>query len=320
MILDVLIFLVSLFLIVFGAKIFVNSSVRIARKLRVSEFVIGLTLVALGTSLPELFSSVVASARHQSGLIAGTILGANIMDITVVVGAAALISVIKLKERVLKRDVYMMIFTVMLLGIFLLDKILSRIEGIIFVILFLIYNFYIFRARKEKNSNDIIKHVAKGKKKGKIEEMKLNLREIFLFILGGILLYLGAEGLVKEAVSIADSLGVSIIIIGIIISIGTTLPELSVSITSSREKKGEIAVGNAIGSVITNTLLILGISAIIFPISVAQKTANFLIPFLLGVSVLLGISIRTKWRISRIEGIILILIYALFWILTVRVI
>ena len=319
MVINILVFILSIFFIVAGSRIFVNSSVKIARKLRVSEFVIGLTLIALGTSLPELFSSVVASAKHQSSLILGTILGANIMDVTLVVGVAAIMGIIKLKRQVLKRDVYMMIFVVILTGVLLLDKTLSRIDGIIFVILFLVYNFYIFKSKKILESGkhkEIIKHVSKEIKREvkKIEKIKIS--DISLFVFGGLMLYLGAEGLVKAAVTIADSIGLSIVIIGIVISIGTTVPELSVSITSSNRKKGEIAVGNSIGSVITNTLLILGISAIIYPIKIIENNANFLLLFLLGATVFLGILIRSKWKINRIEGAILSCIYILFWILT----
>lgn len=313
MVIEILIFLFSLFFIIFGAKLFVDSSVKIARKLRVSEFVIGLTLIALGTSLPELFSSIIASTKHETDLIAGTILGANIADLTLVIGIAAIIMTVKLRKNVLKRDIYMMILSILLLGFFAVDRSLSRIEGVIFLLLFLGYNSYVFyTGRKTWKKN-------KQKKETRKQE-KLKKLEIFLFILGGIMLYLGAEGLVREAVFIANNLGVSIIVLGIIISIGTTLPELSVSITSSRENKGEIAVGNSIGSVITNTLLILGVSALIFPFQIAEKTIHFLIPILLVVSILLGISIRTKWKITRLEGIILVLIYGLFWFLTIRVI
>ena len=315
MVIDILIFLFSILLIIFGARFFVNSSVKIARKLKVSEFVIGLTLISLGTSLPELFSSIIASVRHHSDLIAGIILGGNIADITMVVGVAALISAIRLKKQVLKIDIYMMISIILLLGIFLIDKTLSRTEGIVFVIIYLIYNFYIFKVKKKENNHKaIIKHISKEEEKSD-RIKKLGFLDIILFVLGGLMLYLGAEGLVREAVLIAENLGVSIVIIGVIISIGTIIPELSVSITSSSERKGEIAVGNSVGSVITNILLILGVSAIIFPMTVAQKSISFLFLFLLGASVLLGVLIRTKWKITRIEGAVLFTVYVAFWFL-----
>jgi cation:H+ antiporter len=327
MVIEILIFLVSLAFIIKGSDLFVKSSSKIARKLGVSEFVIGLTLVALGTSLPELVSSIIASTKHESGLIVGTIVGANVADLTLVAGIAVLITSIKLRKIILRRDIYEMIFAILLLGFFLMDGKLSRIEGLILLVAFLGYNIYLFNANPKTKSRFInsLKHLIKHepeneKSKAELEREKLHLQEFIIFLIGGAMLYLGANYLVKEAVFFSELLGISTLVVGIIISIGTTMPEISVSITSSRKGLGEIAIGNAIGSVITNTLLILGTSSLIFPISIIEKTSSFLIPFLFGISIVLGIFVVTKWRLSKIEGMLLILAYVAFLILGFKII
>ncbi len=316
MLLEVFIFVISLFFIVYGSRLFVKSSSDIARKLGVSEFVIGLTLVALGTSLPELFSVVVASIRHHSEIAFGTIIGANIADLTLVVGVAAIVHELKLKKSDLKRGIWMLLFVAILFLIFLLDKTLSRIEGFVFLGLFVIYNIYLFHANKK-----IEEKINPKKKKNEIKKdiEKISFKDIALFVIGGALLYVGAEYLIKEAVFMASALRISVVIIGIIISIGTTMPEMLVGITSAKNRQGELAVGNSIGSVITNTLLVLGASAVILPISAASGTLNFMIPFLIGVSLLLGIFIHSGWKVSKKEGILLLLIYIVFWVMSIKI-
>jgi len=329
MIIEVLIFLVSIFFVVKGANLFVKSGSKIARKLGVSEFIIGLTLIALGTSLPELFSSVIASIKGQTDLVVGTIIGANIANLTLIIGTAALLSgKINLEKEVLKRDIYTLIFIIALFSLFILDGNLSRLEGATFLILFAGYNFYIIdskmRLKKEYGFKEFFRHLVKlnffglnGNKK-KIRKRKPSWKDFFILIVGGILLFVGAEYLVKEAIFIADYFAVHIVILGIIISIGTTLPEMFVAISSARKKYGEIAVGNSIGSAITNTLLILGISAVILPLNIVENTLYFMVPFLAFSTLILAIFIKTNWKIPRVEGVFLILIYIVFLIMSFR--
>lgn len=331
MIIEVLIFLVSIFFVVQGANLFVKSGSRIARKLGVSEFVIGLTLIALGTSLPELFSSVVASTRGESGLVIGTILGANIANLTLIIGTAALLSgKINLEKEVLKRDIFMLSFVIVLFSIFILDGNLSRIDGIIFLVLFAGYNVFIvdskMRLRKEYGFKEFFRHLVRFRIFGnrrinrKIRKKKISWKDFLILVLGGGLLFLGAEYLVKEAVFIANHFSVDVLIIGILISIGTTMPEMFVALSSSKRGYGEIAVGNSIGSAITNTLLILGISAIILPMNVVKNTVYFMVPFLVFSTLVLAIFIKTRWRIPRVEGAFLLIIYILFLILSFKVV
>lgn len=330
-ILEVLIFLVSIFFVVKGANLFVSSGSRIARKLGVSEFVIGLTLIALGTSLPELFSSVIASFKGQSDLVIGTILGANVANLTLVIGTAALLSgKIKLEKEVLKRDIYMLAFVIILFSIFILDGSLSRIEGVIFLLFFVGYNSFLIdskmRFQKQYGFKKFFKHLVQFNLFGirssrkKIRKRKPSWKDFLILIIGGVFLFVGAEYLIKEAVFIAEYFAVSIIVIGILISIGTTMPEMFVALSSSRRGYGEIAVGNSIGSAITNTLLILGLSAIIFPLNIIRHTVLFMVPFLIFSTLILAIFIKTKWRIPRVEGILLILVYILFLLLSFKII
>jgi cation:H+ antiporter len=328
MVINLIIFLIAIVFVVQGANLFVKSGSRIARKFGVSEFVIGLTLIALGTSFPELFSSVIASVKGQSGLVVGAILGANIANLTLIVGIAALLSgKIKLEKEVLKRDIFMLIFVIVLLSVFLFDGTLSRIEGFAFLVMFLGYNLFLLdsnlRFQKEYGFREFFRHLVrfdffKFSRKGNDKRTKIPLKEFLILIFGGVLLFVGAKYLVEEGVFLANYFEIPIILVGIIISIGTTMPEMSVAIISSKKGYGEISVGNSIGSAITNSLLILGISAMILPLEIAKNSFYYLVSFLLISSVILALFIKTKWSISRIEGILLILVYITFLVLSFR--
>lgn len=326
MVINLLILLVGLFLVVKGSDFFVRSATSIAKKLGVSEFVLGLTLIALGTSLPELVSSIIASLKHEGGFVVGTIIGANIANVGLVIGLVAAISIIKMKREVLKRDVYIMVFVSVAFGLFMLDLSISRIEGVILLLFYFSYITFLFDRRSKfkedyefsgflryftqfKFLSILKRHPASRKKKN---HRKISIRDIIILIIGGVMLYFGASYVVKEAIFIAENLNVPAIVIGVLVAIGTTMPEMSVALTAIRKGYGNIAVGNSVGSWITNTLLVIGVSAIIFPLKVMQKTLYLTIPFLVFTGVLFAIFVRTGWKLSKPEGIILIVLYIVF--------
>lgn len=340
MVINLILFLLGLFLLVKGSGIFVKSAASIAHRLKVPEFIIGLTLIALGTSLPELVSSVIASINLQSTLIIGTIIGANIANLSLVFGLSSLIHPIRIKENILKRDGYMLFFVIVLLGVMSYDKVISRTEGIVLLLIFLAYNMFLIESIKKVRGNYNFQEFTKyffrfgylsslrdgvflkldphynKKNKKKIYNIKKHIFKNFLFLMiGGSLIYLGAKFVVYNAVEFANYLNASLFIIGVLVSIGTTLPEMSVSVASSRKKLGNIAAGNALGSCITNILLIIGISAIISPINFVSDTIYYALGFLFLLNIVVLIYIRTGYQIRRIEGISLIFIYILFLIL-----
>jgi len=341
---NILAFLLGLIFLVKGSDYFVKSASSIAKKLGVSEFIIGLTLVAIGTSLPELFSSVAASIRGESGIVIGTVIGANVANLTLIAGIGALIYTIKIKREVLKRDGYMLLFSTLLLGIFLLNKTLSRIEGGIFLLIFFVYIIYLLKANNEKNKHNYfrefvpyflklgylkeIKNKLFGKKEkymsGKTPIKKFNKKDLFydflILILSGIMIAFGAKYFVSEAVNLAHLFLLPTIFIGIIMAIGTTIPELSVAISASRKGRGDIILGNVLGSCITNTFLILGISSLINPIRILNITLIYFVPFLILIAILFLVFIKTNWKLKKIEGGALIISYFLFLFLIFKII
>lgn len=333
LIVSILFLIFGIIFLVKGSGVFVSSASRIAKKLGVSDFIIGLTLVALGTSLPELTSSIVASVKQEGGLILGTIIGANIANLTLIIGIAAVLSKIKVEKEVLKRDGYVLLFVVSLLLLFLLDGVVSRIEGVIFLMLYMSYTLFLIelksKIKKDYDFSDFAKYfirfgyagyIKKGlflrfPYKNKKPVKKNHLLKHYLFLaLGLVLVYFSAEVVVSNAVKLAEYFKVAPLIIGILISIGTTLPELSVSISASKKKHGNVAIGNSIGSCITNTLLVLGLAAIIHPIKAIKENVLMTFPYLIISVLLVLFFIKTDFKISKKEGFFLVLFYLIFLI------
>ena len=335
---NLLFFAVGLFFLVSGSGFFVKSGASIAKKLGVSEFVIGLTLIALGTSLPELISSVLASFRHESGLVIGTIIGANIANIGLMVGVASLIGVLKTKQHMLSRDGFIMLLGSFLVFIFIFNGVISRLEGVIFFLLYISYSVFLFETKPEYKGRfgfrEFLKYffrfeylitirsrvfsgiryrIQPKEKKKLVELFELELfKDIIILIIGGFLLYYGAEYVVEEGVFFAGFFNVPKTVIGIFIAIGTTMPEMSVSIAAARRGLGNIVLGNAIGSCITNVFLILGVSSLIHPLSISHLNIVYTAPFLVVMSVLFLSFIRSGWRIRKAEGIVLLSLYLFF--------
>jgi len=330
MIVDILLFIVGLIFLVGGSEYFVKSASTIAKKLRVSEFVIGLTLVALGTSIPELASSIVASLDKSPGIVVGNVVGSNVANIGLVIGIAATITVIKTKKDMLKRDGYFMLLASVLLLIFALNLSIDFFESIIFIILYVAYILYIFVNKSLRKEIKAIEdhpfnlHKLKNLAKKFLFYFKYNeksiekvdrylLKHVGIFLLSGVAIVFGAKFLVEEAIFIAHSFGISDVLIGLtLIAVGTSLPELMVTISAARQGYANMAVGNVLGSNIANIFLILGVSGILFPIKIQPGTLVVSIPFMLILSILLLVFIKTEWKLKKWEGIILLLFYATF--------
>jgi len=339
MIIDALILLLSLIILVKGSGFFVKSAASIAKRMGVSEFVIGLTLIAIGTSLPELVSAIFASIKHESGLVMGNIVGANIANIGLIIGIAAVITALKTRKHMLERDGYFMIFTALLLFVFVIDSKISRIEGLFFLLLFIAYNIFLFETKPEFKQKyhfaEFIKYFYKFKymitikdkiisnfNHNKIHSLEIKkIRELFraalfkdvlMIVFSGYIIIMSANFLIEEAVFFAKILKVPITLIGILMSLGTTMPEMSVAVTAARKGYGNIVIGNSIGSCLSNSLLILGIAALIFPLSVINATKYYTIPFFIFLSILFLIFVKSEWKIERKEGIIFLILYVLF--------
>lgn len=333
----VVVFLVGLLLLVKGSDYFVESAASIARGVGVSEFVIGLTLVAVGTSIPELASSVVASLERESGIVTGSVVGSNIANICLIIGIAVAIAAIRTKEEMLRRDGYIMLLASGVFYLFALGGVISGIEATVFLLLYLAYVIFLLemkpRFKGRYHFKEFIRYFFKFQylatikravlgshregKPSKGEARKLSrsalLRDLSVLILGGMAIVFGAKYLVEEAVFFAETLNIPQTLIGIsLVAVGTSLPELSVSVSAARKGYGDIAVGNIIGSNIANIFLILGISGLIFPLSIAESTLLFAAPFMIFTSLLLLIFIKSQWELRRMEGMALLALYVIF--------
>jgi cation:H+ antiporter len=256
-----------------------------------------------------------------------------------IIGLAATAAVIKTREEMLKRDGYIMLFAAIVLYGFIISGMISRVEAVIFLLLYSAYVFFLFRAKpkftdesgfkgfityffKFEYVREVINAVSdlnKRKEKRATRTIQLQatkaalLKEGVILILSCIAVIFGAHYLIVEAVFFAEFFHISKTFIGIsLVAVGTSLPELSVTLSASRQGYGDIAVANVIGSNIANIFLVLGISALVFPVAIKKITILAIAPFMIFMTVLLLIFIKSDWELRRIEGIIFLILYSIF--------
>lgn len=296
----------GLVILLFGGKILVDGATSIAIKLGMSTGLIGLTVVALGTSMPELIVSINAALKGNSDIAIGNVLGSNLSNIGLVLGVTGLFYPILIKQSHVRFDFLLTVLAAILFFGFSYNGSISFWEGIILFSLFLGFNAYLFR-KLGSGIGDTLEDA-----ETEVEQAK-NFTWIVAtgLFFGGILgLYIGSELLVVNAVKISRELGVSERIIGItIVAIGTSLPELVTSIVAALSKRTDLALGNILGSNILNVLAVIGITAIIKPISVSQEFIDSDYLWMIGITLLLYPLMKTKMRISMVEGAILLTYY-----------
>ncbi|AAN53439.1 calcium/sodium antiporter [Shewanella oneidensis MR-1] len=283
-----------------GAEALVRGATTIALRLGITPLVIGLTIVAFGTSAPELAVSVKAALAGNSGIALGNVIGSNIVNIGLILGITALIRPIEVKSEMVKRDIPIMILASMLFWGLLLDGELSLIDGVI--LLSFMLGYLVFSYFSAKNTNDADGEV--------IEEGPKNPLLSLLFIAVGISMLVGGGILfVNGAVDLAKVFGVSEIIIGLtIVAIGTSMPELVTSVLAALKGQSDIAIGNIVGSNIFNILGILGVTAIVYPVSgLGFQSLDFIV--MLAFAVVILPFAWTGLRIGRREGATLLIAY-----------
>jgi len=301
-----LLLLGGLLLLFISGKYLVDSSVVISRLLRIPRMIIGLTVVAFGTSAPELLVSIQAALAGYSEIAIGNVVGSNISNILLVLAITALIFPIPVPSSSVKRDWPMMMFVSILFYIFTLNGWLTRTEGAIFIGLLVGYiAFAVVKARGAKLSENL-------------EETASSMKWwvagiIFLVSCAG--LAFGADLLVSNVAIIAEEFGISQRVISVsMVAVGTSIPELATSVIAALKKETDISVGNIIGSNIMNILSVLGITSLISPIKVDAEISRFDIPWMLGISLLMLLLMlpASRSRITRWEGTFMILIYLLY--------
>jgi len=305
---EILIFLVlGLVALFIGAEGLIRGSSALALKIGITPLVVGLTVVAFGTSTPELVVSLKAALIGNSSISLGNVVGSNIANIALILGISAMIRPLDVHANIIRREIPIMIGISILLVLLLIDGELGLVDGIIFVLGIVIYTIVnITMARKEKNA-EVEKEFKEGLKTG------LGVPISIVMIVGGLgLMILGANLFVTSSISIAKVIGVSDAIIGLtIVAVGTSLPELITSVVAAYKNESDIAIGNIVGSNIFNILGILGITALI--ISVSSSGINYIDfgAMLFAALILLPLS-KTGFRITRLEGLFLVLGYAAY--------
>ena len=296
--------LIGLLLLVGGAEGLIRGSSSIALSFGISPLVVGLTLVAFGTSSPELVISIKAAMEGNSDISLGNVIGSNIANIGLILGLAVVVQPIMVKLQVVKKEIPIMIVISFIFFIMLLTvNEINLVHGFIFVLLLILYtSFGIYLSRKEEKS-EAAEEINVGK--------KLNTWIAVLLAVGGLsFLAFGADLFLTGAVELAKKLGLSDIVIGLtIVAVGTSLPELFTSVYAAFKKEADIALGNIVGSNIFNIFGIIGITSIINPLQVSS--IKFIdITIMLVFSILVLIVSKTGLKIQRTEGIILLLIYS----------
>ena len=300
---------IGFLLLVKGADLFVDGASSVAKKLNIPAFVIGLTIVAFGTSAPELAVSITAAMKGSNDIAMGNVIGSNIFNVLVVLGLSAAITPITVDKGMMKRDYPLSIFATALLGLLAMDTILfkadamtlSRLDGIILLIAFAGFMVMTVKAGKEGRADE----------EEAVEAMPVVKSLLFIAIgLAGIVY--GGDVSVEGAKEIARFFGLSEAIIGLtIVAVGTSLPELVTSAIAARKGESDIAVGNVIGSNIFNIFLILGASATILPMNISSSYL-YDMGILLGVMVLSYLAISGNRKVSRGLGIVMILVYVAY--------
>ena len=316
----ILIFLLS-FILIKATDILIVNFEALSVKTKIRKFALTSLILGLATSLPELFVGLSASFAGKSILSLGNIMGANIANLSLVVGGAALIGgALRVEGVFLKKDVFYAFLAATAPMILLTDKVLSRIDGLILLTLYVFYQIVIFSEKKHRQE------FKKTQEMGVIHRLirKMNhletKKEIGWILLSIIVLLFSADFLVKVAMKLAVVLNLPLILIGLlIVSVGTTLPELVFGIKASKDKQSSMVFGNLSGSIVANATLIIGLVALISPIRI-QAFASYLLATMAFVIIfgLFYFFIRTKHRLDRWEGLALLLVYLVFVIMEFR--
>ena len=309
MLMAVILLLVGFVLLIKGADFFVDGSSAVAKILKVPALIIGLTIVAMGTSLPELSVSITASMAGSNALAVSNVIGSNIFNLMVVLGASALMAPLYVSKDVLKKDFPFSVgCAVLLLILGYIEMELRRYDGLIFLVLFICFIAYqIHSAKKARKAA-----LEAGNAADDEDEIKnIPLWLAFIYIVGGaVAVKFGGDFVVNSAKEIAAFFGLSENLIGLtIVALGTSLPELVTSVVAARKNQLDMAIGNVVGSNVFNILMILGVAAAVSPISFIMENVIDIV-VLLGFSLLVWLMCFLRKKLDKLEGAIMLLGYA----------
>ena len=316
MLLNILLLIFGFIILIKGSDLFVDGASSTAQNFRVSKILIGLTIVAFGTSAPEFAVSISSLSRGATDMLLGNVIGSNILNVLLILGIAAVIHPINIKNNTVKKELPLTMLISTLLAVLFLDvklgsgtvNSISRADALVILLFFTIFLYYIIsltKKKKEDNNEDDDK-----KPKWPIW------LSIVIFLIGLAGIIIGSELVVKNAKEIATTIGISERIISLtIIAFGTSLPELTTTITSSKKGEQDLLIGNIIGSNIFNICVVLGIPVAIFGTVTPDSFKIIDIIMLVGSSIALFIFSETERKITKIEGLLLLIAFAVYYTL-----
>ena len=305
MTINFLLIILGVAMVLMGADRLTDGASALARRMGVPEFIVGLTVVAAGTSAPELFVSMVSALKGTPDMAVGNVVGSNIMNSMLIVGAAAMTAPITISKRTVHKDLPFTVLASLLMLVLTVNGGLSRIDGILMLLVFALFMFVSIRSAEKRYET--------------YDERPIPIWKNLFFVVGGLaLLLVGSNIFVDSASDVAYAFGISEGVVGLtVVAGGTSLPELATSVVAARKGQSAIAIGNVIGSNVFNILFILGLTATISPLEIEGITTIDLAVMLLSV-VLVWLFSRTRYTVERWEGALLLGLYLVYvgWLIT----
>ena len=308
---DIIAIIIGIALVLWGADRLTDGAVAVAQRMGIPQIVIGLTIVAFGTSMPEFCSSLVSALNHQPGMAVGNVVGSNIFNALLIVGAAAIVAPITILPSTVKKDIpFALISSVLLVMLCGFDGKIQWYDAVIMLVFFIIF---MYMTLKEAKSGKIQEEESETRKKPMSKLMSI------VWIVVGLACLIGGSTIfVNGASSLAAALGVDPAIIGLtIVAMGTSLPELATSVVSASKGNSGIAIGNVLGSNVLNILFILGVTGVIYPLDIQGITTLDLSVMVIAM-ILLWLFSYTKHRIERWEGVVLVLVFAAYMFVLIK--
>ena len=307
MIFDIVLIIAGVAMVLYGADRLTEGASALARRMNVSEIIIGLTIVAAGTSAPELFVSLVSALKGTPDMAIGNVVGSNTMNAMLIVGCAAVVAPMSISRNTVRKDIPFAVAASVLLPLLAIDSAIGRIDGIILLAGFAAFMYYTLSQ-------------AKAGETAPSDETKMQnpWLSVFFVVLGLALLVIGSNIFVDSASRVAYALGLSEAVVGLtIVAGGTSLPELATSVVAARKGQSAIAIGNVIGSNVFNILMILGLTATISPMQI-QGITDIDLSMMLGSIVMVWLFSRTIYTVERWEGALLAVVYIAYvcWLLS----
>ena len=339
-------FVVSLFFLIKGADYFVEAAGRMATFFRISVMLVGLTVVAVGTSLPELVIGIVSSLEGNSSLVLGNVLGANAANLGLILGMSAMMGIMNIKRKIYSRDGLFMMAVSLLFLMTSLDGALGFGDGLLFLAFFSFYLYHLWTTEQHQDVT-FLHHVEKVwvlinprtyttlldktlqgdtyrdwwaryktyrvNGEGESRQWGLLVKDMGTLAVSGFVVFMAAQYLVPAVGEVAVFLGVpSVFVAAVLLSLGTTMPEMAVSLVAIRKGMGDLVVGNVVGSNIADLMLVGGVAAVIAPIPVGSFALTYLIPSMLFFAALFLAFVRANWVLRLFHGLIFVLCYLLY--------